>query len=637
MENFPFPLEPDEVIHVASDGTAFLHLDTETCPVEERFQLRKTMTRTEYLKQVVSKFPIIAHRGTFEGTWFLQHLGVTPRIYHDTKLCAYLKDENEPSGLKYQAVKLLGVEPWDEEQDFQNPDQKILLPYNARDSKYGHRLYREHDLPFLRKNPKIAKLMRYILLPATEVVIEMICNGFHIDEIAATQKLKKCEEEMSRINGEIDAIAGYHLNPGSPKQLVGFLYKELKLKCHIKTEKGNPSTGEAALIRLKGKHKATDLILEWRKWQKYKGTYLVPWLKKGPVLHATYDNTGTDTGRYSSSMVKDKRGEKKLGAVLHQCPRDTFIRNLVVPRGGVPVYPGGYVKDPHPEDWCMVSGDLSQIQLRLVAQASNDPTMISVFNSLICKTCGFQVPIKGPFKIGDPCGNKNCDGILEEGDIHYTTARSLKPVGEIDKETRKKAKAVNFGFVFGMWAKKFKAYALENYDVKLTDQESEEYREAFFHRYSMLEPWHRRVEAFVSRTGWIGSLFGAIRHLPDAKYGAPVEEWRQREAVRQAINSPIQRAEVDFISLIMALIGSYSLKWDFKIDRKRCFFIGTSHDSILSECHKTYAQELKEGILWTVANLPLHWFDIEMKVPVRMDVSLYEREWEGKELETYHA
>lgn len=563
------------------------------------------MTRTEYLKKVVEKFPIIAHRGTFEGTWFLQHLGVTPRIYHDTKLCAYLKDENEPSGLKYQAVKLLGVQPWDEEQDFLHPNPETLLPYNARDSQYGHRLYREHDLPFLKKNPKIAKLMRYILLPATEVVIEMICNGFHINEIAATEKLKTCDIEMARINKRIDEIAGYHLNPGSPKQLVRFLYDKkegLGLRCHIKTKGGKfgkpkPSTGEAALIRLKGEHEATDLILEWRKWQKYKGTYLVPWLRKGPVLHAIYDNTGTDTGRYSSSMVKDKRGEKKLGAVLHQCPRDPFIRNLIVPRGGVPHYPGGHVVDPHPEDWGILSGDLSQIQLRLVAHAANDRTMIRVFR--------------------DP-----------DGDIHLTTAQSLKE-GEIDKETRKKAKAVNFGFVFGMWAKKFKAYALENYDLKLTDQESEEYREAFFNKYDAIEPWHRRVESFVSRNGWIGSLFGAVRHLPDALYGANVEDWRRREAVRQGINSPIQRAEVDFINLIMALIGSYSLKWPFKIDRTKAFFIGTSHDSILLEYLKSYGQELKEGILWTVDNLPLKkWFGIEMKVPIKMDVSLYEKEWE---------
>ena len=591
------------------------------------------MTRTEYLRQVVEKFPIIAHRGTFEGTWFLQHLGVTPRIYHDTKLCAYLKDENEPSGLKYQAVKRLGVEPWDEDQDFIHPDPEILLPYNARDSKYGHRLYREHDLPFLKANPKIAKLMRYILLPMEEVVIEMICNGFHIDEKAARTKLEQCEVEMERINNEIDEIAGYHINPGSPKQLVKFLYRELGLKCHIKTEKGNPSTGEAALIRLKGVHRATDLILEWRKHQKYKGTYLVPWLSKGPVLHATYDNTGTDTGRFSSSMVKNKRHEKKLGAVLHQCPRDPFIRNLIVPRGAVPVYPGGLIINPHPEDWCILSGDLSQVQLRLVAHAANDPTMIRVFNSLECKICGFQVPIRSYYKVGDMCP-KICKGRLEEGDIHYTTARSLKPRGEIDKETRKKAKAVNFGFVFGMWARKFIAYALENYDLKLSESEGEEYREMFFNKYSMLEPWHRRVEAFVSRTGWIGSLFGAIRHLPDAKYESTVEDWRKREAVRQAINSPIQRAEVDFISLLAALIASYSLKWDFKINRRLCFPIGTSHDSLLFEVHKSYAQKLKEGILWTMNNLPLkEWFDIEMRVPIKLDVSIYEREWEGKELE----
>jgi uracil-DNA glycosylase family 4 len=618
------PFRPDAKIWCegftqdAENVCAFEH--TVESPIETEY-------RSTYMKQVLTGFPIIAHRTTFEGTWYRRHYGITPRIYHDTKLCSYIINENEPSGLKHQAVTHLNVEPWDEGQDFENPDLTKLLPYNARDNKYGMRLYRERDLPFLKKYPKVARLMRYILLPAAEVLTEMICNGFHIDEKLAKIRLDICEKKKKEINDKINRFAGKEVNPGSPKQMVWLLYEHIGLECPVFTGKGKKSTSEAARIRLKGQHKVISLLDEWHKWEKYESTYITPWLRKGPVLHANYDETGTDTGRLSSSMVKNKRHEKKLGAVIHQCPRDPFVRTLISPRG--------YLPDPfsdrppvkaHPEDWCVVAGDLSQIELRLVAHSADEPTMIEVFN--------------------DP-----------DGDIHLSTAMTLIK-GEITKELRKRAKAVNFGFVYGMWWKKFIAYALEKYDLKLSAKEGQDYRKKFFRKYSGLLAWHRRVIAFVNRNGWIDSLIGRRRHLPSARIRGPqvcfdckgeapancfgcggagftdgnVDEWVRKEAERQAINSPIQGMASDLMLLILALLCSYSLPWKVKIDRQKAFPIGTAHDSGLFECHKSYAQELKEQILWTVKNLPLKkFFNLEMKVPILMDVSIYDDHWEWDE------
>lgn len=551
------------------------------------------------IRYILKRHRIMAQRGTFEGTWVRKHFKLLITLYHDTKLGSYLIDENEQSGLKYQAIKWLNVEPWSEEQNWNDPDFDTLLPYNARDTKYGLDLYKHRDLPHLKKHPRQARLLRYILLPAEELFIDIIHRGFHIDVEQAEQKLRTCQENKARINDEINEIAGRAINPGSPKQMANLLYSDLRLRCPVKTSKGANSTSEAALIRLQGQHPIIDLQLDWRKWQKYASSYLTPWLARGPILHAGYDFTGTVTGRLSSSMVKDKRGEKKLGGTLHQCPRDGFIRNLVCPR------------DP---DWCLLVADLSQIELRLVAHHSNDPLMVEIFrNSALPAHCGE----------GHQC--PDCD-------IHLATAMGLVR-GEITKEMRKRAKAVNFGFVYGMWAPKFQRYAKEKYGLDLTLQESENYRESFFDKYAGLLPWHNRVEAFVSRNGWIDSVFARRRHLPEALLDNGYDDWIQRKAVREGINAPIQSAGSDLDLLIASLMCSRSLPWDFKIPSDKAFLVGAAHDSLIFECQKSWAEKLKAGILYTVQNLPVkEYFDFNFRVPIKMDVAIYRRHWEGEEL-----
>lgn len=611
---------------------------------ESSFQLMRTMLTT---------FRIACHRNTFEGIWYRWKYGITPRFAYDTKVGAHIQNENEESGLKSLAVRYLKVEPWSEEQDWEDPDEAKLHPYNARDNKYGYRLMVERDVPYFKKHPKTLRLVRHILMPAMEVFTEIICNGYHVDPEKARAKLKIVRAKATKLNKQLNKIAGWEINPGSPKQVGRLFYDQLRLKCPVMTKGGKSgipkrSTAEAALIRLRGQHPATDLLWEWRGWKKYETTYLEPWIRLGPELHANYDFTGTSTSRLSSSMVKNKRGEKKLGAVIHQCPRDPFIRNLVSPRGYVPYFDvntqtwgmGEVVNDElrrttiaRPQDWFVFAADLSQIELRLVAHYANELTMIQIFNS--------------------------------GGDIHTATARTLQPMGEIVKETRKKAKAVNFGFVYGMMWKKFMNYALEKFDLRLKPSESKDYRRKFFAKYSGLLKWHKRVEAFVKQNGYVESVLGRIRHLPDACMiqglvcsvcdgkaskdcwgcegsgwcvepgGDEANEWVIMEAVRQAINSPIQGDGSNLLLFIVALIASYSLEWEFKIDRRYAFPIGSAHDSMLFEVHKDYAYEMSQGISHTIKSLPKllkHYFDVVFRVPILMDCSVYRDCWEGEEI-----
>lgn len=596
------PFKPDAKIHcmaISQDG-------------ENIFWTR--IRKEDYPKYIklFERHPIICRRGTFEGSWIKTIFGIQPRLHFDTKVGASLIDENEPTGLKDEAVEHLGVPYWDDVEEFKVVKDWVQMSrYNSRDVGYDYRLYKTRHIPHLKKHPKQARLARYIIMPAVEVFTDVICKGFHIDEAEAIRKLDICREKKKEFNDRIDVHAGYHINPNSPKQMVKFLYEELGLKCPVLTAKGAKSSSEAALIRLVGKHQVIDDIMEWRKWQKYDSTYLTPWVRKGPILHANYGFTDTDTGRLNSTMVKDKRGEKNLGATIHQCPRDPFVRNLITSRD-----PGSVI----------VAADLSQAELRLVAHASNEPTMIGIFNtgSDMDHIRKYHNKTLNPKTYrGDKC---------TECDIHYATAGTLT-TEEIDKETRKKAKAVNFGFVYGMWAKKFVKYAKEKFGLDLSQREGDLYREAFFDKYEGLLLWHSRVEAVVSQTGFIDSVFGRRRHLPSALWGSGLEDWIRREAVRQGINSPIQSAGSDLNLFIAALMSSLTrLKWSFKIDPAKAFMVASAHDSQIYECKRDYVKTLREGIKYTVANLPLkEYFNFEFKVPILMDVNAYEDCWEGKE------
>jgi DNA polymerase-1 len=572
------PFRPDAKIHCMA-----LSQDPNTI-----YWVRIRKGQFDLYEKFFQKYRIICRRGTFEGTWILRIFGVQPKLYFDTKVGAYLIDENDENGLKDEAVAYLNIPYWDDVDEFRVvTDWEKMKKYNSRDVLYDLRLYRERHLPFLKTHPKVARVAKYILIPAVETFTKVIYDGFHIDMEKAIERIDICNDKIKEFNLQIDSFAdGRHINPGSPKQMNWLLYEHIGLRCPVKTKKGSNSSAEAALIRLMGQHAVIDAILEWRKWKKYLSTYLIPWTRKGPVLHANYGFTATDTGRLNSTMVRNNRREKNLGATLHQCPRDHFIRNLITARN---------------PDWCIVAADLSQVELRLVAHVAQEPTMMRVFNS------------------GE--------------DIHTSTAMTLTH-GEIDKETRKKAKAVNFGFVYGMWAKKFVAYAKEKFGLDLTKHEGELYREAFFDKYAGLVLWHNRVEHFVAQNGYIDSVFGRRRHLPGAKYGSGLEEWLRKEAIRQGVNSPIQSAGSDLNLFINNLISSYQLKWDFKIDPTKAMLVGSAHDSQIFEVRRDYVPQLRAGIKYTLENLPTEkYFNFSFRIPILMDVTAYEDCWEGKEIE----
>jgi DNA polymerase-1 len=252
---------------------------------------------------------------------------------------------------------------------------------------------------------------------------------------------------------------------------------------------------------------------------------------------------------------------------MQQVPRDLFIRSIIGSQPG----------------WKLIEADFSQVELRLAAMFSRDPALTRAFRT--------------------------------GGDPHRETAAKVlnKPPQEITKEERKMAKAVNFGFLYGMGARKFRVYADEKYDTKVSEEEAIAYRKAFFKQYAGLPIWHQRMRRLVRTQHWVASPIGRIRHLPAI---LSTDEGVQAEAERVAINSPVQGLASDLTVLSMVLLSG-------RLDHTKSRIIGNVHDSVLLEATDDYADTAARIVKETMEQLPLsRYFGFKPTVPIEADVTI---------------
>lgn len=242
-----------------------------------------------------------------------------------------------------------------------------------------------------------------------------------------------------------------------------------------------------------------------------------------------------------------------------------------------------------PEGCYVIEVDLSQAELRVAACMANDPVMIKIYQ----------------------------DG----GDIHKTTAAIVMGLSDaafelldstIKKDARQKAKAVNFGFIFGMGWRKFIVYAKTQYNVVFSEDEAKRVREGFFRKYHRLSPWHQAVRDFAMRHKFVRSFSGRVRHLPMVD---SAEEWIQQEATRQGINSPVQGFSSDLG--IMAL-G----RMDEEVDPKYLEVVGFVHDAIIAYVRKEYLDWGMKTLKGYMQSNPIEeWFGVRLQVPIVADCS----------------
>lgn len=565
----------------------------------------------KYVRRIKKR---IAHNGKFDCRW-LHQFESTIKITMDTMLGAAVLDENRPKGLKPLARSLLGAAPWDI--DIKNkPGQpwweveglelEDILRYNALDTWHTMRLY-HHELQDLRKQPRLIKILQHILIPASNTLVPVEQHGVWADRKKIHKHLDITIAEIERIegklleyvpedhpyriknvlkNGEIryNPNGGVNWNPSNFARW--FLFDHLQLpvleRGKIKEDgsPGDPSMAESVMLELTGEHPVIDLLMERSGWEKNRQFFsaYAEQMDDDDRIHTTFKLTGTVTGRLSSGKEDADKVSGKVdnrGVNMQQVPRDPFVRGVF----GAP--PGSY----------FVEADYSQVELRVAAFLAQERNMLYLYST--------------------------------GQDIHMAMAMRMtgKPESQVTKEERKKAKAVNFGFLYGMGWKKFISTAWLNYGVRVTEAEAQAARKAFFAEFPGLLPWHGAQRRFAHKHGYVVSPIGRVRHLPDIHSAV---DGVAHEAERQAINSPVQGFASD-----MALWAMTIIAYKFEKLGLTARPIGAVHDAVNFEIPEDEMAIALPIIKDTMESLPLfEVFGVDLNVPIIADLKAGSR-WGG--------
>lgn len=585
--------------------------------------------QTKIVKLVTRKLKedckTVFHNGKFDCLWMRVRFGVKWTVDEDTMLAHYLLDENDFHGLKYLAMKELGVPDWD-------VDGKVKTSWSKKNAKYAAHdvFYTRQLLPIFRKRLReeqdVQRVYRLIMIPCVKLFTEAEFNGVQIDVDKMSDAEAYLREELADAQAKLEKWGKKatlvdtkgpnkgKINWGSAKQLGHLLFKDLKIKSIEKTKGGADSVSESVLLRID--HPMVGDLLRFRAATKQLSGFIEGWkpyLDLRGRLHPVFKLHGTVTGRLSCEHPN-----------LQQVPRDPRIRSLITA----------------PDGWTLIEMDLSQIELRIAAELANEHNLLRVFNEggdphwqtaireiergagykkEINQTIKFHMEQKGKeytkLNYSDAVeyilnlGGKACEDLV---DLWEETFPGIPFMNW--KETRKKAKAINFGYLYGMWWKKFKIYARDNYQVDVTDEEAQESREAFFELYPAFPDWHDKQRRFAQVNGYVVSLSGRKRRLPAAAGGRDTPE--RREAQRQAINSPVQ-SFANELNLMAALQMRKEFSWNwFRI-------CGTVHDAILMWVRNDKIEHVHSRGLEIMSSPELlEDFEIDMSVPIEADAKI---------------
>lgn len=569
---------------------------------------------------------IIAHNGKFDFLWMLVIYGVDWYRYFefDTMLAHYALDENDRHGLKYLAQKYCGAPDWDVDKETKKGYGALdkLAYYHAHDLYYTRELKRVF-LKLLEEDSDILRVFERILMECARLFVEVEFDGVYIDVDkfdeaedylreqydTALANLKRWEPkpELDRRGKPIE------FNWGSTQQLAKLLFGDpdedgyensLFLEPLDKTEAGNPSCSESVLKRID--HKMVGDLLKFREAKQQLSFFIDGWkpfLHKKYIrgkwhyfLHPSFKLHGTVTGRLSCEHPN-----------LQQVPRDPRIRTLITAEPG----------------WTLLECDLSQIELRIAAELANERNLLDAFihdKDPHWLTAIREIERGGALKdmVLDTARTWKQDKTLNYSEsIEVLLEMGADAAVEINKgwkENRKKAKAINFGYLYGMWWKKFKLYARDNYGVDVTDTEAEDSRKAFFELYPGFPAWHERQRRFARRNGYVKSLSGRKRRLPKATL---VEDTAERAgAQRQAINSPVQSFGNE-----LNLMAAIQLRKEYGRDVVK--ICGTVHDAILVRVRDDMVVEVTKRLLEIMSHPEmLDEFEIELTVPIQADATI---------------
>ena len=409
-----------------------------------------------------------------------------------------------------------------------------------------------------RRELKTRKVWDYII--ATEMALPNVLSfmeerGVKIDIPRLESHEKELVKEIGNKEKEIFAECGEEFNLRSPRQLGEVLFEKMGIKTpgRMKKTKTGYSTDESVLQKVAAVHPVGEMLLEYRKMHKILSTYILPIkeaVDENKRLHTTFDYCGTATGRLSS--------------------KDPNVQNI-------PIY-GEWGKKMRQlfiadSGYCLVSADYSQMELRIMAHYSGDENLISIFR--------------------------------EKGDIHSETARRL--FGETGRQMRHKAKAVNFGIIYGQ-----SAYTLSS-QLGISLNEAESLIQRYFERFAGVRSFIDKTVNEARENGWVSLISGRRRKVA----GIDSKNRMMREAAQRiAVNTPIQGSAADIIKEVMARTGR---KWS---DDENVRLLLQIHDELLFEVKEDVLQQILPEIQQIMEKSPF-----ELSVPLSVEIS-HGKNWE---------
>ena len=426
------------------------------------------------------------------------------------------------------------------------------MPYACEDVIVTNELNNLLELK-LQSFPKLVALYKSIEIPLIKVMLRLERNGALLDETSLFNQQVEIKAEMASIQSKAFEVAGDEFNLESPKQIQQILFSEegFGLEPKKKTAKGQPSTNEEALKLLD--HPLFDLILSYRTLTKLNSTYLEALPKqinrRTGRLHTSYHQAVTATGRLSSSKPNFQNIpiRTEQGAQI----RSAFIAN----KGSI-----------------ILAADYSQIELRIMAHISEDKNLLTAFNN--------------------------------NEDVHRSTASQVfdTEISKVTKDQRRKAKAINFGLIYGM-----SAFGLAK-QIDVSRTEAKQYIDGYFENYPGVLQFMNETKEKAKSQGYVETVLGRRLYLPQIN---SKNKMLQQHALRTAINAPMQGSSADIIKKAMLNIQD----WIDSEGHEIKMFMQV-HDELVFEINSEKADEYANKIKLMMSNA------LKLHIPLEVDIGI---------------
>ena len=396
-------------------------------------------------------------------------------------------------------------------------------------------------------------------LPCLYALYEMEKNGIRVDGEALHQYGKKLRTRIEELTAEIHAMAGEEFNINSPKKLGEILFEKLGLKNGKKTKTGY-STSAEVLEKLKNAHPIIPKILEYRQLTKLNSTYaegLAGYIRADGRIHGKFHQTVTVTGRISSA-------DPNLQNIPTRMPLGREIRKVFIPEEGS----------------VFVDADYSQIELRVLAHMSGDAALIAAYQA--------------------------------DEDIHAITASQVfdVPLDQVDSTLRRKAKAVNFGIVYGI-----SSFGLGQ-DLDISRKEAEGYIEKYFATYGKVKEFLDRTVEDAKKNGYTVTMFGRRRPIPEL---ASSNFMTRSFGERAAMNAPVQGTAADIIKIAMVRVNRR-----LKEEHLQSKLVLQIHDELIIETKKEEVEIVQKILVQEMMHAA------DLAVPLLVDANVGDSWYDAK-------